>query len=81
MLSGGYRDYPQLHGIVLKGAGDDYMLVDFTKEFEKIHYSTKLNVNVMDGSPVRYREYAQTPVQRVHSNDCLFVNPPKEWTR
>ena len=81
MMSGGHRDYPSLHGIVVKDAGSDYMLVDFTQEFKKRHINTDMTVNVMDGSPVRYREYVQTPVQRVHSNDCLYVNPPKEWTR
>jgi len=83
MMSNGYRDYPRLHGIVVRGAGDTYMLVDFSEEFKKRKINTNINVTRIghEGGPARVIEYAQTPVQRIESNDCLFVNPPKEWLK
>jgi hypothetical protein len=80
MLSGGYRDYPQLRGVLLHD-GDTYWTVDFSEEFKKRHYNTNLEVTTFEGSPARIHTKIQTPVQLVHGNDCLYVNPPKEWLK
>lgn len=56
MLSNNYRDVVTLHGIVVKESGDSLM-VDFSDEFAKRNYSTKL----------------QPMVQRLNENDCLYT--------
>lgn len=58
LLSPTYRDVVSLHGVVVKERGD-YIMVDFSREFDQRHYSTAY----------------QSMVLKLNENACLYEEP------
>lgn len=63
-LSDNNRDVVDLHGSVVQEVGQDYLMVDFSREFFKRHYDPNL-------------QPGQARVLKVKWNSCLYETKNK----